>query len=109
MSVPYNQRHFKFQPGTISITPAAREALRIAQISSESLISRHCQGDFGQVEEQDAAANRASIQASGAVVSRYTARRFVVGLPHEMVWVCSMIQEGWTHICVESEAGGVFL
>lgn len=93
-----------FAPGRVTITPAAQEALRAAQQSTETLVARHCAGDFGEVSSEDRNANLSSIQRGGQVTSIFGVIGYPMGLGREHIWVHTSIREGWTYLCVQSEA-----
>ncbi len=98
----------KFEPGTLTVTSAAQEALRAARLSVEVLVARHCTGDFGELSSDDAMTCRSNILNGGHVTSIYAASGFSLGLKRERIWVCSLLREGWTHVCIESEAHSLF-
>lgn len=97
----------RFEPGTISISATAQGVLRAAHISSETLIARHCSGDFGDISESDSYTNETNLPSGGHVTSVYSLPRFPLGLGREQIWVCSLLREGWTYICIQSEVGNV--
>src|SRR5436309_941679 len=97
----------RFEPGTVSISVAAQDAIRGVRITVESLLSRHCSGDFGELSEADKQICEANIAAGGHVTSVYSVPRFPLGLGREQIWVCSLLREKWTYVCVQSEIGNV--
>jgi len=61
-----------FPLGQIVATPGAIDALAEAQTSAWTLLSRHCSGDFGEVEADDWQANLDAIKDDARILSAYT-------------------------------------
>ena len=59
----------KFELGRILATPGALEALGRPVILA--LIARHASGDWGDLDEEDKAANEAALQNGGRIFSAY--------------------------------------
>lgn len=97
----------RFEPGRVTITAAAQEAIRAAHLKVENLLTRHCAGDFGDVSESDRQTNEMHILTGGSVTSIYCLSRFPMGLGKEQIWVHSRLCEHWTCVCIQSEAGDV--
>lgn len=95
----------RFEPGRVTITAAAQEAIRAAQLKVEALVQRHCMGDFGDIPDSDRQANEMHLLSGGYVTSVYCLSRLPMGLGKEQIWVYSSIRENWTYVCVESEVG----
>jgi len=60
-----------FPLGTICCTPAALLKLMRFGLHGWQLVERHATGDFGDLDEEDKASNRAAIQDGGRVFSSY--------------------------------------
>jgi len=61
-----------FRPGRILSTPGALAAMDDAGTDPRALLAMHLRGDFGQVDAEDGAANRAAIRGGGGrVLSSY--------------------------------------
>ena len=60
-----------FSPGRVVATPGALQALAANNILSLDLLSRHLIGDFGEVPEEDAAANREALKDGSRILSSY--------------------------------------
>jgi len=60
-----------FNPGRVVATPGALQALEDNNILSLDLLSRHLIGDFGDVPEEDAAANRQALKDGSRLLSSY--------------------------------------
>ncbi|WP_309712639.1 hypothetical protein [Armatimonas sp.] len=97
----------RFEPGTISISIGAQEALRVTHTSAEALIARHCSGDFGELPESDRKVCEANILTGGYVTSVYSIPRFPLGLGREHLWIYSHLRERWSYICLPSEVGNL--
>jgi hypothetical protein len=85
-----------FGLGKLAATPGALDDLRANGQAATELIKRHRAGDFGEVSEGDAAANRQDIaDGIGRVLSAYT-------LPDgSRLWVITNIVDGeGTDTCV---------
>jgi hypothetical protein len=62
-----------FGLGELAATPGALDDLRTNGQTAAELIDRHVRGDFGEVGEDDAAANRQDVaDGNGRVLSAYT-------------------------------------
>ena len=64
----------RFPSGLILATPGALEALQDAEHLAISLLVRHASGDWGEVGEEDWAANNAALAKGGRLLSAYTLR-----------------------------------
>jgi hypothetical protein len=61
----------KFATGTIVSTPGAIEAMQRTDTDPASLLSRHQQGDWGELDPPDAAANDLAVNDEGRLLSVY--------------------------------------
>lgn len=62
----------KFQLGRLLITPGAQEALAETGESVWTYFARHAQGDWGEVDAEDAAANYEALKDGNRLLSAYT-------------------------------------
>jgi hypothetical protein len=62
----------KFLLGQIVATPGALAALQEAQDSFWPYLQRHCNGDWGEVNAEDAAENELSLRDGFRLLSVYT-------------------------------------
>lgn len=60
-----------FSPGRVLATPGAMLAMEAHHILSLDLLSRHLVGDWGQVPEEDATANREALKHGSRILSSY--------------------------------------
>jgi|APLak6261659701_1056019.scaffolds.fasta_scaffold18529_2 hypothetical protein len=60
-----------FNPGRVVATPGALQAMEDNHILSLDLLSRHLTGDFGELPEEDAAANQQALQDGSRLLSSY--------------------------------------
>jgi hypothetical protein len=60
-----------FNPGRVVATPGALQALEDNHILSLDLLSRHLTGDFGELPEEDAAANQQALKDGSRLLSNY--------------------------------------
>ena len=63
----------KFSLGEIVITSAADE--KLAPLDVSRAVSRHSQGDWGEVSEDDRAANERAVQTGSRLMSEYHDRK----------------------------------
>jgi hypothetical protein len=61
----------RFDLGPIVATPGALEALQRNQMTGLELLARHCRGDWGDLDDEDKAANNAAIQTGARLLSAY--------------------------------------
>ena len=64
----------RFEPGQILATPGALKALERDQQSPAEFLDRHVRGDWGEVCDEDAAANDAALQDGSRLLSAYSTR-----------------------------------
>lgn len=62
----------KFQLGRLLITPGAQKALAETGESVWTYFARHAQGDWGEVDADDAAANDEALKDGSRLLSAYT-------------------------------------
>lgn len=60
-----------FKLGQVVATPGAIKSLQEAGQSAWSLVSRHSQGDFGDVSESDKQLNDEALKDGGRILSAY--------------------------------------
>ena len=71
----------KFRPGSVVATPGALEAMGASGVDPLSLLSRHINGDWGDVDEETVLENNRSLEHGWRVLSSYN-------LPSgERVWI----------------------
>lgn len=86
-----------FPMGELVATPGALSLLEHHRINPLSLLGRHLQGDWGNVSDDDRAANEDAITLGNRIVSSYT-----VG-EKEKVWVISEHDRSSTCILLPGE------
>jgi len=64
----------KFQPGRIVATPGALAALEASGEAPFDYLSRHIQGDWGEIDEHDSRENELSLIHGFRLLSAYTLR-----------------------------------
>ena len=60
-----------FEMGQMVTTPGALEALQAAGISPQQLLSRHAQGDWGDLSQDDLVANNQALVDGSRILSAY--------------------------------------
>lgn len=60
-----------FALGRLVATPGALAFLASQGVNPQGLVSRHCTGDFGEVDAEDVQANKLSIQEGSRILSAY--------------------------------------
>lgn len=60
-----------FPLGQIVATPGALETLEAAAESPADLLNRHVRGDWGDLDEEDKAANHAALKDGSRILSAY--------------------------------------
>ncbi len=73
----------KFELGRIQATPGALDTLGWPVLLA--LITRHASGDWGDLDEEDKAANEAALQDGGRIFSAYNANGVRVWIITEAV------------------------
>lgn len=86
-----------FQLGKVVATQGAIDALAEAQTSAWELLSRHCLGDFGDVDAHDWQANLDAIKEDARILSAYTLKT------GERLWVISEADRSSTCLCRPDE------
>ena len=61
----------KFRPGQLVATPGALDALKEAALGFMPYVSRHLEGDWGEVSPEDAAENELSLREGFRLLSAY--------------------------------------
>ena len=87
----------KFPLGKCVATPGALVALAFNGFEPYQFLARHVQGDFGDLSEEDKAANRAAIEHGGRILSSY----ILAG--GEKVWVLTEASREVTTVLLSSE------
>jgi hypothetical protein len=60
-----------FSLGQCVATPGALEALQVAGVSPLDLLSRHSQGDWGDLSQEDKEANNQALEDGSRILSAY--------------------------------------
>jgi hypothetical protein len=87
----------KFPLGQIVATPGALAALQEAQDCFWPYLARHSQGDWGEVNAEDAAENELSLQEGFRLLSAYTIKSGV------KIWVITERDRSATTILLPGE------
>ena len=87
-----------FPLGDIRITAAANELLHDAEVNPVLLLSRHERGEWGEMSDEDRAANGRALTDGGRLVSRYKVMR-----PALHVYVITEADRSATTILLPSE------
>ena len=61
----------RFDLGPVVATPGALEALGKNQMTGLELLTRHCRGDWGDLDDEDKQANNAALQTGARLLSAY--------------------------------------
>jgi hypothetical protein len=86
-----------FPLGRIAATPGALKALREAGQQAIDFVSRHAQGDWGEVSAEDAEENELSIKKGCRIMSVYMTSDF------ETIWVITEADRSATTLLLPSE------
>lgn len=70
-----------FSLGRIVATPGRIEALEKAGENAWTYLMRHCQGDYGDVDQEDWQANDEAVKDGGRILSAYTLKS------GERIWI----------------------
>ena len=87
----------KFQLGKIVATPGALSALEASGQDASFFLDRHVQGDWGDVDEHDQAANDKALVEGERILSAY---KTLLG---ERIWIISEPDRSATTILLPSE------
>ena len=87
----------RFQPGFLTATPGALEALEDAKQSPMEFVQRHLAGDWGNVGKEDAAENEFSVNNNLRILSAYRTNKGV------RLWVITEADRSSTTILLPSE------
>jgi hypothetical protein len=74
------QKQRLFQLGQVVATPGALEALIRNNTTGTEYLSRHATGDWGDICEEDKAANQQALSTGGRILSAYA-------LGEEKIWI----------------------
>jgi hypothetical protein len=85
-----------FSLGKILATPALLEHFEKHQINASDYLSRHVTGDFGELDEEDKAENRLSIEHGFRILSAYR-------IAGERVWIITEADRSATTLLFPSE------
>jgi hypothetical protein len=85
-----------FSPGQIVATPAALQVLAQRGIEPGALLSRHLQGDWGEVDKQDGRANDEALKRGERLLSAYR-------LGDDKVWIITEWDRSVTTILLPSD------
>lgn len=87
----------RFHPGRIGSTPGAILAFALSDTSIKAILTRHLQGDWGDVVEDDKKANDEALYCGGRLVSAYD-------LPgSDQVWVITEADRSSTTFLLPDE------
>ena len=92
-----NHKNALFPLGRVCCTPGALEELSRLSIHPIQLLARHVTGDFGDLCEEDKAANLAAIADGTRLLSSY------VLAPEVKVWVITEADRSVTTVLLPSE------
>lgn len=84
--------------GRLVATPGALEALQTAGVSPYHLLARHQAGDWGDLDQEDRAANDRAVRERSRLLSRYD----VPGAP-EPIWIITEWDRSITTLLLPSE------
>jgi hypothetical protein len=79
-----------FELGQVVATPGALDTLREAGIDPRVLLTRHVTGDWGELPEEDLAANREALQQDLRLLSNYPLET------GERVWIITEWDRSYT-------------
>jgi hypothetical protein len=80
-----------FPLGLVTLTPGAIETIRRAGIHPGELLRRHASGDWGDVDDEDRAANNWSVDHGLRLLSAY-------GQPPDRLWIITEADRSVTTI-----------
>lgn len=69
--MPEESRRVSFDLGSLVATPAALEALQRNEMNGLELLSRHVRGDWGNLCDEDKAANESALKTGARLMSAY--------------------------------------
>ena len=85
-----------FELGQIVATPGALETMERLDINPALLLHRHAKGDWSEMYDEDAAANRQAVEDGDRILSSYV-------IQGEKVWVITEWNRSATTILLPSE------
>jgi hypothetical protein len=86
-----------FELGQVVATPGALNALRTAGQSPADFLSRHGNGDWGELDGHDQKENAIALRDGGRIVSSYQTAT------HETLWVITEADRSSTCLLLPSE------
>lgn len=87
----------KFEPGKFLATPGSLNELERAGVAPETLLLRHCKGDWGDLDHEDKCANEQALVHGARILSAY---KLLTG---EKVWIITEADRSVTTILLPSE------
>jgi hypothetical protein len=96
-------RQQKFNLGALVITPGACEALEKAQQSAFEFLTRHVQGDWGILDEQDKQQNELAIAHEGNLKKQNRVFSAYLTKLNEKLWVITEADRSSTCILLPEE------
>lgn len=91
------QPNLLFKLGRIMATPRAIEALAVAGQMPDALLLRHQTGDWGELSQDDKAANDLAVTAGARILSAY------VTILGERLWIITEADRSLTTILLPGE------
>ena len=88
----------RFPLGQIVATPGALEVLADLEVSPATLLSRHSQGDWGEVDGHDRRENERSVRNGWRILSAYS-----VGENGQKMWVITEADRSSTCLLLPTE------
>ena len=86
-----------FDLGRIVATPGALELLGVHKTTLASLLNRHTQGDWGDLDDEDVQTNNDALKLGNRILSQY---KFPLG---EKVWVITEADRSATTLLLPEE------
>jgi hypothetical protein len=86
-----------FLLGRCVLTPGAREACAEADVDPNTYLNRHVTGDWGDLEEDDRAANDAAVLSDARILSAYTLST------DERLWIITEADRAYTTLLTPIE------
>lgn len=86
-----------FDLGRVMATPGALDALAQAKVMPMDLIARHANGDWGDLGDEDKAANQHALESDNRIFSSYILQDGV------KIWVITEWDRSYTTILLPSE------
>ena len=86
-----------FPLGQVVATPGALDALELAAENPADYLARHASGDWGELDQEDRAANDAAVTGKSRILSAYS-----LGTK-ERIWIITEYDRSYTTILLPSE------